>query len=387
MTDSHTPNTSQPSSTPASSHPAPSSGSQYEGFDPELPEHDKETGTTAKVSTVQVGASAAAAVTSAVFASFFGVAGTLIGAAVGSIVSTVAGAFYADYLRRAQKVVRNTTTVVVQRIPPERLATSALRRLVEPSTTSLSTSGTRAADPAAVPPTSSLRPVETENADETVMVPVEPGTELLAAVDAAADETRVMPAITDQTIVTTPSSTVLGGAGATGGAVPAGSATATTGSAPQAAQAPQARQAPQTAEQPRSWWRRPVFALPLIGLAGFGIAIGVITATEGVLGHPISGGSGGTTLSRVSDPSPKTSTSTPTSTATVTETETATPSASATEEPSATATAAPSAGATTAPTAGATTAPTAGATTAPSVTAPATQGAGEAAGAVATATP
>jgi hypothetical protein len=372
MTDSHTPNTSQPSSTPASSHPAPSSGSQYEGFDPELPEHDKETGTTAKVSTVQVGASAAAAVTSAVFASFFGVAGTLIGAAVGSIVSTVAGAFYADYLRRAQKVVKNTTTVVVQRIPPERLATSALRRLVEPSTTSLSTSGTRAADPAAVPPTSSLRPVETENADETVVVPVETGTELLAAVDAAADETRVMPAITDQTIVTTPATTVLGG---TGGPVPAGPATATTGSAAQ------------KAEQPRSWWRRPVFALPLIGLAGFGIAIGVITATEGLLGHPISGGSGGTTLSRVSDSSPKTSTSTPTSTATVTETETATPSASATEEPSATATAAPSAGTTTAPTARTTTAPTAGATTAPSVTAPATQGAGEAAGAVATATP
>jgi hypothetical protein len=313
MTDSHS-NTPQPSSMPAAQ-----SGSQYEGFDPELPEHDKTTGKTAKVSTVQVGASAAAAVTSALCASFFGVAGTLIGAAVGSIVSTVAGAFYAEYLRRASTAVRNTTTVVVQRIPPEKLATSALRKLVEPAANA---APGRAVDPAAVPPTQSLRPVDAENADETVVVPVESGTELLAA----ADGTRVMPATT---IEPPPAAPV---------------------------------------DPPRSWWRRPVVGLALVGLAGFTIALAVITAAEGFLGHPFSGGTGGTTLSRISDKPVKDTTPTPTSTVTVTETETVTPSASATEQPSATRSVAPTA--TQAPTA--TTEPTATATVtqAPSATEP-----------------
>jgi hypothetical protein len=67
------------------------------------------------LSTAQIGAGAAASVTSALAASFFGVAGTLIGAAVGSVVSTVASAIYAHSLRRAADRARVTREVVIRR--------------------------------------------------------------------------------------------------------------------------------------------------------------------------------------------------------------------------------------------------------------------------------
>ena len=53
-----------------------------------------------QLSALQVAAGALAAVSAAVIASFFGVAGTVIGAAVASVVSTVGAAVYTETMRR-----------------------------------------------------------------------------------------------------------------------------------------------------------------------------------------------------------------------------------------------------------------------------------------------
>src|SRR3954447_15666809 len=68
------------------------------------------------LSVTQVSGGALAAVTAAVGASYLGVAGTLIGAAVGSVISTVAAALYSNSLSRAARVSR--TLVVRQTLAP-----------------------------------------------------------------------------------------------------------------------------------------------------------------------------------------------------------------------------------------------------------------------------
>src|SRR3712207_4577894 len=59
-----------------------------------------------QLSALQVAAGALAAVSAAVIASFFGVAGTVIGAAVASVVSTVGAAVYTESMRRAHAGLR-----------------------------------------------------------------------------------------------------------------------------------------------------------------------------------------------------------------------------------------------------------------------------------------
>src|SRR3954447_22582024 len=68
------------------------------------------------LSLTQVYGGALAAVTAAVAASFLGVAGTLIGAGVGSVISTLAAALYSNSLNRAARVSR--TLVVGQTLAP-----------------------------------------------------------------------------------------------------------------------------------------------------------------------------------------------------------------------------------------------------------------------------
>jgi hypothetical protein len=70
------------------------------------------------LSLTQVLGGALAAVTAAVAASFLGVAGTLIGAALGSVVSTIAATLYSNSLTRAAKASR--TLVVRQTLVPAR---------------------------------------------------------------------------------------------------------------------------------------------------------------------------------------------------------------------------------------------------------------------------
>jgi hypothetical protein len=70
------------------------------------------------LSVTQVCGGALAAVTAAVAASFLGVGGTLIGAGVGSVISTIAAALYSNSLSRAARASR--TLVVRQTLaPPE----------------------------------------------------------------------------------------------------------------------------------------------------------------------------------------------------------------------------------------------------------------------------
>jgi hypothetical protein len=363
MTDSHspTPHASQPPGTPAHQ------GHSYEGFDPDLPEekHSQES-RAARVSTVQVGASAAAAVTSALAASFFGVAGTLIGAAVGSVVSTVAGALYADYLRRAGSRLRTTSTVVVQRLPSEVLTTTPLRHLTGPvgpqphSAATDSRNPANPANPAAVPGRAALQPVRPDS-EQTVAVPLATPEEIQQAstsfdpstmhADHHLSETQLIPRITAETI-TQPAVT-----GANSTPVPVGAGGGPNGRAPQVAPAGPGGSGPLAPDPDpgrRPWWRRPPVMLTALGAICFLVAIGVVTAVELGIGHPLSDSHvKGTSISRTVEG--KTTSSTPTPTVTVT----VTPSASAsqpaaTASPAATATGTPAPTATSTPTATAT---------------------------------
>jgi hypothetical protein len=298
MTDSnHTPNQSSSSSQP-----------DYEGTDPDRFERDKEKSRTGGVSTVQVGASAAAAVTSALAASFFGVAGTLIGAAVGSIVSTIAGALYAEYLGRAHERIKVTREVVIQRIPNEVIAGTPLRRLTGPT---------------ALPGRESLRPIGDERGDETVAVPVEEATELLRQPEGMAplDPTSVLPthgSSADNAFRAAQagrSGAGRAGSNGAGGHGPTGT---------QAGPSPQGRTG-------GGWRKKSVLAMAAVSAAGFMIALAVVLITETAIGHPVSGGDSGTTISNITKQEK--------AEVTPTETPSEEPSASPTDTPSATATA------------------------------------------------
>ena len=67
------------------------------------------------LSTIQVSAGILAALTGAIAASFLGVAGTLVGAAVGSLASTVGGEVYKHYLERTHERLRGAVDVRRQR--------------------------------------------------------------------------------------------------------------------------------------------------------------------------------------------------------------------------------------------------------------------------------
>src|SRR4051794_22213973 len=70
------------------------------------------------LSPVQVTAAALASVSAAVIASLFGVAGTMIGAALASVVSTVGAAIYSDSLRRTHAGIRRAHGRVLRRGQP-----------------------------------------------------------------------------------------------------------------------------------------------------------------------------------------------------------------------------------------------------------------------------
>jgi hypothetical protein len=66
-----------------------------------------------RINPIAIIAGALASLSAAVVASYFGVAGTLIGAAVVSVVSSLAAALYAGLLGRGQGIVQRTATVVL----------------------------------------------------------------------------------------------------------------------------------------------------------------------------------------------------------------------------------------------------------------------------------
>jgi hypothetical protein len=66
-----------------------------------------------RINPIAIAAGALASLSAAVVASYFGVAGTLIGAAVVSVVSSLAAALYAGLLGRGQGLVQRTATTVL----------------------------------------------------------------------------------------------------------------------------------------------------------------------------------------------------------------------------------------------------------------------------------
>lgn len=79
--------------------------------------HDKRQA--ARLSVTKIAGSALAAITAAVAASYLGVAGTVIGAAVMSVATTVGTDIYTHYLRRTGTKVRQRTTTVRRRRPAD----------------------------------------------------------------------------------------------------------------------------------------------------------------------------------------------------------------------------------------------------------------------------
>jgi hypothetical protein len=82
--------------------------------------------TPSRINPIAIIAGALASLSAAVVASYFGVAGTLIGTAVVSIVSSLAAAVYAGLLGRTRGLVQRTT-VVLQSLP-ERTGTGQTQR-------------------------------------------------------------------------------------------------------------------------------------------------------------------------------------------------------------------------------------------------------------------
>jgi hypothetical protein len=70
-----------------------------------------------RINPVAIIAGALASLSAAVVASYFGVAGTLIGAAVVSVISSVAAALYAGLLGRGQGIVQRTASTVLHPSP------------------------------------------------------------------------------------------------------------------------------------------------------------------------------------------------------------------------------------------------------------------------------
>jgi hypothetical protein len=304
--------------------------------DPQPPPHGENEEThkpKIPVNVIQVSASAGAAVTSAVAASFFGVGGTLAGAAFGSVVSSVAGALYQESLKKAHDKVATATAVVVQRFPGDVPQAQSIHRM---------------AGPAGVPAPDSLSRVgeeDTRRMDvEHIQLPIGEETQEMgwsghaghpgpSGYSGQQDVTRRMPPV---------AGTPVNRSYPDHGSYPDHQSYPPTRQQPAGRYPSYDRQPPpptrrstqRAPEPPKIWWRRPGFIMAGISMAGFLIALFAIVGTESVIGHPISGGDSGTTLTKLvsNDTTSKpTDTSTPTDSATPTGTPT--PSETATASP------------------------------------------------------
>jgi hypothetical protein len=206
------------------------------------------------ISAAQVAGSALAAVSAAVVASFLGVGGTIIGAALGSIVASIGGAVYSHSFQRAGYKLGETRVLTVV---------------------------TRAR----------LGPDEPGGASE----PGHPGPSDVPVIEDPVNDDGALDAES--------------GAAGAGAGVP----TVTT-------EPPKPGPFPPPGGRIPRWlsWKGAV-ALTVVA---FVVAVAVISLTEFVLGRPISGGSGGTTIShlvkpgKTTHPTPKPTTPLPASTTT-----------------------------------------------------------------------
>jgi hypothetical protein len=206
------------------------------------------------ISAAQVAGSALAAVSAAVVASFLGVGGTIIGAALGSLVASIGGAVYSQSFQRAGYKLGETKVLTV--VTRARLG------------------------------------------------PHEPGEPTDPGHPGPSDVPVIEDPVTDD-----------GAPGAESGAAGAGVSVPTVTTEP-----PKPGPLPPPGGRIPRWlsWKAAV-ALTVVA---FVLAVAVISLTEFVLGRPISGGSGGTTIShlvkpgKTTHPTPKPTTPLPSSTTT-----------------------------------------------------------------------
>ncbi|MGY1771534.1 hypothetical protein [Blastococcus sp. SYSU D00813] len=104
------------------------------------------------LSPVQITAGALASVSSAVVASFFGVAGTLIGAALASVISTVTAALYTNSLSRTNERLRQVRVQLAGPGSPGRTAADATAELPRTTAGTAGTAAETRALPAALDP-------------------------------------------------------------------------------------------------------------------------------------------------------------------------------------------------------------------------------------------
>ena len=95
---------------------------------------DKDQSKGLQLSATQVAAGALASVSSAVVASFFGLAGTLIGAALASVISTVSAALYSSSLRKTNEKLRTARSQLTGRQSPVVETTAAAAAPATPAT-------------------------------------------------------------------------------------------------------------------------------------------------------------------------------------------------------------------------------------------------------------
>jgi hypothetical protein len=84
----------------------------------QIEDKDKDKPQGGQLSATQIAAGALAAVSSAVVASFFGLAGTLIGAALASVISTVSAALYSSSLKKTNEKLRRARGQLTGRQSP-----------------------------------------------------------------------------------------------------------------------------------------------------------------------------------------------------------------------------------------------------------------------------
>lgn len=227
----------------------------------------------------QVCASALAAVTAAFLGSTLGVAGTVAGAGVASLVTTIGSEVYLRSLRRTREAARKTRKILVG--PDTRLRQE-----------------TRLLEPPPPPPNPLVRPEAARPDDETVHLP-------RTGQDGASSE--------EPTVFLSPST---------------GEPTALLSSS--------------GVEQPKKPWWTSRWALAAgLSVVAFAIGILAITGFEALTGHAVSGGTG-TTVGRIVQGPPPSAPTSPQSPATVTrEPASSSPPATTTTETSTTTTVAP----------------------------------------------
>lgn len=258
----------------------------------------------------QVCASALAAVTAAILGSTLGVAGTIAGAGIASVVTTIGSEVYLRSLRKTREAARRTKKILAA--PDTRLRQE-----------------THLLEPPPPPPNPLIRPEATHSDDDTVYLP-RPGR------DGAPSEepTAFLSPSTDETTSLVPP--------------------------------------PEAGRSEKCWWKSRWALASGVSVVAFVVGMLAITGFESLTGHAVSGGTG-TTVGRVVQGPPPSRAPSPPATVTR-KPESGSPATSTTTETSTTTTAGPAPSSSAVPTSSAPSSPVSPLSTAPPSTAPPSSG-------------